>query len=109
VTGGRPRRRARTWPLLLLAFASCGTTSEAELRCAEAAARLETCCPAFDAAASGFTCEAADGEPPVTLAQAACVAALGCAELQSTQVCARAVVFMNGGPWPAGAPQGLCP
>jgi hypothetical protein len=95
--------------LAAAALAGCNTTSAAELRCAETAARLEACCPGFDAAASAFVCEAADGTPPVTLEQAACVAALGCGELQATLVCARAVVYMNGGPWPAGAPEGLCP
>jgi len=111
VRRARPLRQALALAaaLAVLAGAGCNTTSEAELRCAETAARLEACCPGFNAAASAFACEASDGQPLVTLDQAACVRALGCDELQSTQVCARAVVYMNGGPWPVGAPEGLCP
>jgi len=92
------------------ALAGCDTIGEAEAHCVEAVARLEDCCPSFEAALLGFTCESSGSDTPaVGRDEAACIQAASCETLRSSLVCARAAVLFTGGPWPVGAPQGLCP
>jgi hypothetical protein len=102
---------------LALAGGQCGVGGEGELACLEAVARLDACCPSFDA--SLFTC--GDGDEPassgcvvvlrspaISLDESRCICARSCADLRDRGICTRAV-SAAGAPTdgPSGSP--LCP
>jgi hypothetical protein len=97
-----PAARRRHALLLLAAclappgLAACGMMSEAELRCAEAAARLTTCCPGFQSAP--VSCESSSGPVAISLDEAHCIEDRSCDALATSGVCARALDRLDGVP-----------
>lgn len=92
-----------------------GVVTDAEVRCEEAAARLERCCPGFDSA--GMSCFESIGgfyscgapTPDLDLPESSCVLGKGCDALRADGTCARAAYLYAGGPDPGGNASEVCP